>query len=71
VGVHLSRALFEYDPPWAGGEKIDQIATCVDLLKKCGTRGGPGGDLEGLEDWYRRSRLPATDVVPDPERRLT
>lgn len=27
--------LFEYDPPWAGGEKIDQIATCVRLLKDC------------------------------------
>jgi thymidylate synthase len=27
--------LFEYDPPWSSGEKIDQIATCVDMLKKC------------------------------------
>ncbi|HPD28744.1 MAG TPA: thymidylate synthase [Phycisphaerae bacterium] len=27
--------LFEYDPPWAGGGKIDQIATCVRLLKDC------------------------------------
>jgi len=27
--------LFEYDPPWASGEKIDQIATCVRLLKDC------------------------------------
>jgi thymidylate synthase len=28
--------LFEYDPPWSSGEKIDQIAACVNLLKKCG-----------------------------------
>jgi len=27
--------LFEYDPPWASGEKLDQIATCVRLLKDC------------------------------------
>ncbi len=27
--------LFEYDPPWASGEKIDQIATCVRLLRDC------------------------------------
>ncbi len=27
--------LFEYDPPWASGERIDQIATCVRLLKDC------------------------------------
>lgn len=28
--------LFEYDPPWAGGGKIDQIEACIRLLKECG-----------------------------------
>lgn len=28
--------LFEYDPPWADGRKIDQIEACITLLKECG-----------------------------------
>ena len=28
--------LFEYDPPWASGDKINQIDKCVELLKTCG-----------------------------------
>ena len=28
--------LFEYDPPWASGEKINQIEKCIEMLKSCG-----------------------------------
>jgi thymidylate synthase len=28
--------LFEYDPPWDTGRKIDQISACVGMLKECG-----------------------------------
>jgi len=28
--------LFDYDPPWSSGERIDQIDACVELLKSCG-----------------------------------
>lgn len=28
--------LFDYDPPWSSGQRIDQIQACVELLKGCG-----------------------------------
>ena len=28
--------LFEYDPPWADGKKINQIKACIEMLKDCG-----------------------------------
>lgn len=28
--------LFEYDPPWTSGDRIDQIEQCIHLLQECG-----------------------------------
>ncbi len=27
--------LFEYDPPWSSGERINQIDQCIEMLKEC------------------------------------